>query len=514
MPSAAFLPLDRRQRDRFRYREQVVQVERRVPAGVVFAIALHADVGRIGAQRAHAIQGLHHFRFLPDDTDQLLHHLLQRVLDGVRSLPRASAIERSQGETNGVVGFTGGWVCPPPLRGTLRGVFTRAAAAGQDIRQRVATQPVRAVYSGRNFPGGKEARHRRHLAVTIHAHAAHDVVRRRAYFHGRLRDVDVGQLHELVVHRRQLLPDVLLSVRQLFLDPGDVEVHAAVWTPPPLAHLTLDAARHVVTREQLRRPARRLVAKDVAPPFLLVVGGLVPVVLRNVVEHEALALRVAKNTALAAYALGDENAPHTRRPDHAGRMELHELHVHQLGAGAVGEGVSVARILPAVARYAERTADATGRQDDGARRKQLEASLLAVVCQGAGDSLTVLEQLDDRDLHVHVDVLLEHGMILQCADHFEPRAVANVCQPWIPMTAEIALQDPAIGGAIEDRAPGFELPDAVRRFLRVQLGHAPVVQVLATAHGVGKVDAPAVTVVDVGHGGRRTALGHHGMRLA
>ena len=82
------------------------------------------------------------------------------------------------------------------------------------------------------------------------------------------------------------------------------------------------------------------------------------------------------------------------------------------------------------------------------------------------------------------------------------------------MAAEVALQDAAVCRAIEHRAPRFELAHALRRFLGVELGHPPVVQVLAAAHRVGEVHAPVVAVVDVGHRRRHAALGHDGVRLA
>ena len=50
--------------------------------------------------------------------------------------------------------------------------------------------------------------------------------------------------------------------------------------------------------------------------------------------------------------------------------------------------------------------------------------------------------------------------------------------------------------------------------LRVQLGHAPVVEVLAAAHRVGEVDPPVVAIVDVGQRRRHAAFGHHRVRLA
>jgi hypothetical protein len=84
----------------------------------------------------------------------------------------------------------------------------------------------------------------------------------------------------------------------------------------------------------------------------------------------------------------------------------------------------------------------------------------------------------------------------------------------ILVAAEIALQDAAVIGAIEDRTPHLELPDAVRRFSGVKLGHAPVVEILSAAHRVGEMDFPVVTVVDVGERCRHSALGHHRVSLA
>ena len=68
--------------------------------------------------------------------------------------------------------------------------------------------------------------------------------------------------------------------------------------------------------------------------------------------------------------------------------------------------------------------------------------------------------------------------------------------------------------AIEERAPRLELAHAVRRFLGVQLGHPPVVDVLAAAHRVGEVHLPAVAIVDVGERRGDAAFGHDGVRLA
>ena len=73
-------------------------------------------------------------------------------------------------------------------------------------------------------------------------------------------------------------------------------------------------------------------------------------------------------------------------------MELHELHVDQLGAGVVGERVAVAGVLPAVARDLVGAADAAGGQHDRLGAKQLEAAALALVAERADDAVAVLEQ--------------------------------------------------------------------------------------------------------------------------
>ena len=256
-----------------------------------------------------------------------------------------------------------------------------------------------------------------------------------------------------------------------------------------------------------------LVAEHVAEAFFLVLRGLRLVVVRDVAEHEPLALVVPQHAALAANAFGDEDAADARRPDHAGRVELDELHVDEFGPGVVGERVAVAGVLPRVRRDLVRLADAAGREDDRLRLEDGEPAALAVVGERPGDAVAVLEQPDDRALHVDGDALVD-AVVLQRADQFEAGAVADVGEPRVLVAAEVPLQDAAVRGAVEDGAPRFEFADAVRGFLRVQLGHAPVVDVLPAAHGVGEVDLPVVAVIDVGERRRDAALGHDGVRLA
>src|SRR5262249_58125983 len=118
-------------------------------------------------------------------------------------------------------------------------------------------------------------------------------------------------------HARDLLLDVLRAIGQLRCDPADVEEDAAVRAAAARFHLAHDAAAHVIARQQLGRPAGRLVALRVAPALFLVVGGLAFVVRGNVVEHETAAFPVPGDAALAAHAFGGEEGAHAPPPRQA-----------------------------------------------------------------------------------------------------------------------------------------------------------------------------------------------------
>ena len=103
---------------------------------------------------------------------------------------------------------------------------------------------------------------------------------------------------------------------------------------------------------------------------------------------------------------------------------------------------------------------------------------------------------------------------MEGANQFEAGPVADVGQAGEAVAAEVTLEDPAVGRAVEECAPCLELVDAVGRLLGVQLGHAPVVEHLAAAHRVAEVNLPVVLGVDVAHGRRDATLGHDRMRFA
>ena len=138
---------------------------------------------------------------------------------------------------------------------------------------------------------------------------------------------------------------------------------------------------------------------------------------------------------------------------------------------------------------------------------------LAVVSAGARDAARVQQQAQHGAFHVDFHAGVD-AVILKRADHLEAGAIADMGQPGIAMASEVALKNPAVDGAVEERAPGFEFAHALRRFFGVQLRHAPVVQILAAPHRVGEMHAPVVAIIDVGQSSSNTAFGHHGVRFA
>ena len=79
--AAALAPLQGRTRDGFGNRQKIGQVERGMPAAVVFAVPLHSDLAGSLLQFAQFLEAFLHFRLVPYDPDEFLHFRLQFVLD-------------------------------------------------------------------------------------------------------------------------------------------------------------------------------------------------------------------------------------------------------------------------------------------------------------------------------------------------------------------------------------------------------------------------------------------------
>src|ERR1700710_1455692 len=183
-------------------------------------------------------------------------------------------------------------------------------------------------------------------------------------------------------------------------------------------------------------------------------------------------------------------------------MELDELHIDQRSAAAQRKRVSIPGVLPRVTGDFESLADAARGQYHRRSIELDEAAGLAPVAERPGHRVGVGEQVRDRTLGENLEVglivtmlneiilLQRHDLLLQGTDQLQARAVTDVRQPRVLMATEIALADLAVLGAVEQCTVSLQFPYPLRRFLRVQLGHPPVVEELAPPHGVPKMNLP------------------------
>ena len=248
-------------------------------------------------------------------------------------------------------------------------------------------------------------------------------------------------------------------------------------------HFAIDAPRDVVARQQFRWTPRVLVPNNIAPALFFRIRSLSLVEVRYVVEHEALALIILQYAAFTTHAFSDQNSRHAQRPDHPSRMELDELHIHQLGARTVGQRLPVARVFPAVRRDLERPANTASSNHHRLRVPYHEVAAFAVVSERPAHTPGVHHQGQHRAFHVDFHALVD-AVVLQRANHFQASAVADVRQTRITMAAEVALQNAAFLGTVEQRSPGFKLAHPLWRLFRVKFSHTAVIEILTATHRV------------------------------
>ena len=339
--AAALAPLDGAANDRLGEHQHVGDVATRVPAGVERAPTGDADVRASLAQRENRGERALQRLLAAPDPGVVLHRELQILVQLVRVL--AGAMRRCRRRRAAAAGPPARQrparrrsirVAPAVLR-ELGGGLAGAPPEHEDVAERVAAEAVGAVQTARNLARRVQTRHGRRRGLGLDAHATHRVVDGRADLHRLARDVDRCQRMELLVHRRQLALDVVGA------EVAHVEVRAAVGRPATRLHLLVDRARDDVARRQLLLD-------------------------RVVIEHEARALGVEEQSALTAHRLGDQDAARAGWPDHAGGMELHELHVEQIGSRLVRHRRAVTRALPGVGGVAVHPPPSPAREHDGA----------------------------------------------------------------------------------------------------------------------------------------------------
>ena len=300
-----------------------------------------------------------------------------------------------------------------------------------------------------------------------------------------------------LVDLAQVVLDVLLAEQR------DVE-------PEVIAESVL---RPLALRDVLLHPP----ADDVARGELLL--------LRLVVRHEAVAVDVLQQTAVAAATFGDEDAC---RED-PGRMELDCLHV----AECRDAGVQRQRAADAFAdhRIGGDAVDPSGAARGDRRRLRDIGDELAgdeIAHDGAVAAAVVVDQRDRLGALVHGNLRADR-LVAHRLQHRVAGAVGDVAGAPLLGAAEIALRDEAVRlAALGDRhrlavdddgavalahaaprhAPRRELAHGLRRRVDEHPNHFLVGAPVAAAHRVLEVDILGVALAldDVGERGLHPAL--------
>ena len=377
-------------------------------------------------------------------------------------------------------------------------IVTDDHAGHHGLGHRVAAQPVEAMHvPAGGLAGGEQTLHRRALAGVVGAHAAHGVVLGRAHRDHLLHRVDA----------EEGLAD-LLDLAQVLLDVGAAEqgdVQPQVLTKArlralALADMRLHAARHHVARGQL-------------------------LLLGLVVGHETVAVDVLEQAAVAAAALGDQDAG---RED-AGGVELHRFHVAQRGdAGFQRDRGAHALADHRVGGHPVQPPGAAGGDAGGLGHIGAQFASDQVTHHSAVAAAGLVDQRDRLHALMHGNSLGD-GAVTHRVQHGVAGAVRDIAGAPLLGAAKIALRHQAMGLvtlgqrdllAVDDdlpvaavdtapgHAPGCQLTHRLGRGIDKHAHHALVGTPVAAAHGVLEVHVLVVTLAldDIGQRGLHAAL--------
>ena len=187
-------------------------------------------------------------------------------------------------------------------------------------------------------------------------------------------------------------------------------------------------------------------------------------------------------------------------------MVLHELHVLQRDAGAVGQRHAVAGLDVAVRREREDLAGAAGGQDHRAAEDRAHHAFADVERRDAAHRAAVDDQLRDELLVVADDAVEAQRVLEERVQHVEADLVGRVPGALRAHAAEGARRDAAVLVAAPGAAPVLEPRQLARRLLDEVLDHVLVAEEVGALHGVVGVHLEAVVVA---RDGRGAALGGH-----
>ena len=249
------------------------------------------------------------------------------------------------------------------------------------------------------------------------------------------------------------------------VEVGEVEVDARVLG---LGHLGGDRQRDVVPRGQLGE---------------VMIG-----------RHEPLAVTVAEIGTFPAQGFRQQVTSRASQVED-GRVELHEFHVPQLGAGTVSHGVTVGRGDRRVGRFPEELAGSARGQNDRSGPDQSPAPL-SIPDQHATASALVGQEVDREAVGPQPDIGPGPDALDDRAHHFAAGLVAEgVDDPSVRMAPFAAEGDMAVD-LVEVSAPFDQLADPDGCLADHHLDDLLVAEPLARGEGVGDVVVESILWVE------------------
>ena len=213
--------------------------------------------------------------------------------------------------------------------------------------------------------------------------------------------------------------------------------------------------------------------------------------LRGVLRHEPLPRGVLQDPALAAGALGDEDAAFEER----GRVELDELHVLQERPRVVGRGGPVPGAAVGVRRPAVDPTGSAGGDDDGLRRHLLELTGLLVESDDPLDPTFAHDDPGQLPLLVEREPLATE-LLPQSLQQREPGPVGGVDRAREPRAPERPLGERTVVGPAEDGAEMLHLDDRRAGLFAEELDRVLVAEVVGPLDRVEDVRVDRVVHAD------------------
>ena len=215
-------------------------------------------------------------------------------------------------------------------------------------------------------------------------------------------------------------------------------------------------------------------------------------------RHEPLAGLVDQRRALAAHGLADER--HGPRSDvERSRMELHELHVGERGAGARREREALAEAAQRIGAVLVESADPAGRDDDAARPQTAPAPTDPIGEDAANrvvldDEAARLEALENRRSRASPRAAAISARMISRPAPSPPACTMRGSG----MRGFEPEREAAVGDAVEAHAETREPYDRGRRGARKPIDDRSVAQAVAGGERVGGVQGRAVVRADRG----------------